>query len=65
MAYLPNNTPVEGQPRWTYACTRCAWTGKTPDIVGFGFADCPQCGNSCTTDEPSNVPDPGLLDGSD
>jgi len=51
-------------PRWTFACTRCAWTGDTPDLVGFGnYADCPDCGHSCTTDEPSFEPAAGQLDG--
>jgi uncharacterized paraquat-inducible protein A len=52
------------EPKWTFACTRCAWTGTTPDWVGHGqFADCPDCGNSCTTDEPSFEPAAGQLDG--
>ncbi len=63
MAYKPNTEQVLGDPRWTYACTRCEWTGTEPDIVSFGYADCPQCGNSCTTDEPSHEPTPGQLDG--
>jgi len=27
------------------------------------YADCPDCGNSCTTDEPSFEPAAGQLDG--
>lgn len=51
-------------PRWEFACTRCNWTGNTPDWVGLGrYADCPDCGNSCTTDEPSFEPVAGQLDG--
>lgn len=50
-------------PRWTFACTRCEWTGTTPDWVVPGYADCPDCGNSCTTDEPSFEPEAGQLDG--
>lgn len=55
-------------PRWTFACTRCEWTGNSPNSVAFGlgvsnYADCPDCGNSCTTDEPSFEPEAGQLDG--
>ncbi|HCL4132346.1 TPA: hypothetical protein N2C61_003453 [Pseudomonas aeruginosa] len=51
-------------PRWTFACTRCEWTGNNPDSSGLGhYADCPDCGNSCTTDEPSFEPAAGQLDG--
>ncbi len=52
-------------PRWTYACTRCAWIGNEPAYyVVINAADCPDCGNSCTTDEPEFEPRPGCLDGS-
>lgn len=55
--------PASSTPRWTFACTRCPWTGNNPDTNGVGhFADCPSCGHSCTTDEASFEPAAGLLD---
>lgn len=49
--------------RWSFACSRCTWCGFKPDVTAIGyFADCPECGGSCTTDEPSNEPCPGLAD---
>lgn len=63
MAYLPNTVQPLGDPRWTFACTRCDWTGTEPDTVSFVYADCPHCGSSCTTDEPSHEPTPGGQDG--
>lgn len=54
---------LAGSPRWTFVCTRCTWTGDQPEWTGAAFADCPVCGNSCTTDEASFEPQPGLLDG--
>lgn len=60
----PTQNQTNPAPRWTFACTRCKWTGNTPDWSGLGhYADCPDCGNSCTTDEPSFEPAAGLLDG--
>lgn len=49
-------------PRWTYACAVCDWTGNEPVLfaVDIGpFADCPTCGNECTSDGPSFEPEPG------
>lgn len=54
----------EVMPRWTFACTRCNWIGNGPRLVFLtGSADCPECGNSCTTDEPSFEPRAGVQDG--
>lgn len=49
--------------RWTFACSRCTWYGVKPEVTVIGFfADCPECGGSCTTDEPTHEPIPGLAD---
>lgn len=49
--------------RWTFACSRCEWTGNDP-APGLWFSmDCPECGESCSTDEPLFEPAPGLRDG--
>lgn len=55
------------KPRWTYACSRCHWIGNEVAfefIVGIGdLADCPLCGNSCTSDEEMFEPRPGVQNG--
>ena len=56
---------LSAAPRWTFACTRCSWIGNDPSWIGVigRYADCPECGNSCTTDEPEFEPRPGVQDG--
>ena len=56
---------LSAAPRWTFACTRCDWIGNDPWRIGVigRYADCPECGNSCTTDEPEFEPRPGVQDG--
>lgn len=62
---FPVERIVVPEPRWTFACTRCDWIGRDPRSNWMhGFCDCPACGNSCTTDEPSFEPRAGCLDGS-
>jgi hypothetical protein len=57
-------TPSSDRPRWTFACSRCDWIGTDPVIHFFvRNADCPDCGNSCSSDEPEFEPRAGTLDG--
>jgi hypothetical protein len=51
--------------RWVYACQSCEWIGNNPGINFFnGYCDCPECGNSCSSDEPTFEPRAGTGDGS-
>jgi len=63
MDTISDATNAETTARWTFACSRCPWNGFKPEVTAIGFfADCPECGCSCTTDEPTHEPISGQAD---
>ena len=64
---MGNSDSPNDSARWKYACGVCDWIGNEPTVYGSlgigAIADCPECGSSCTSDEETFEPRPGVRDG--